>query len=465
MNLLVLEGKKDDAKKTVDVLAKEHPQDDDVQFVRATMWIESGKPQDVDAAINLLKPLVEKKPGDANRHFRLGQAYRLRGRTQDAETEWREAARSDPAFLPARVALAELELQTGRFQNALDTCDEILKRDPQNRDPQTRGIRFFRALALANLSRQDEARQTLDELIKEAPNAIIAKLALGRLDILQNRLPEAEKEFSELYKPGQPDLRPLDGLAATYLAEKEPQRALGLLQKELQISPDNLELIGRYAEINARVGNYAEALTQYRRLLAKDANSPRLNLRVGEVALLAKDSDTAIQSLQKAVQLDPKDFRALLELGSVQLANGKKQEALDNFRKALAINPDQPAILNNVAYVIAEVGGDTKEAMDLARKGLEKAQQAKDPSLITHLNDTIGFIYLKQHMDDSALQTFSAVVKKAPDVSTYHLHYANALLSKGEKQQALLELQAALERNPSKDEESEIRSLLKRIGN
>lgn len=453
VNALLLAGKRDDAQKLVEELAKTHSKDDDVQLVRATLWIEGRKPQEVDAAINLLKPLVEKKPEDANRHYRLGQAYQIRGRTQEAQAEWSASAKADPAFPQPRIALAELDLQTGRFQAALDYCKQILTRDPKNQ-----GAKFLSALALANLSRQDEARLVLNELLKEAPNSSMAKLALGRLDLMQNHLPEAEKEFAELYKAGQSDLRPLDGLLTTYLAEKEPKKAMDLLEKELKLSPDNPELVARHAEVNARAGNYTAALAEYRSLLAKDPNSPRLNLRMGEMALMAQDNGAALQSFQKAVQLDPKNMRALEELGGLETTMGKKQEALDTYRKALALNPDQPGLLNNVAYLMADVGGDPKAAMDLARKGLEKARN--DP----HLNDTIGFIYLKEHLNDSAVQTFRAVVQKAPNVSTYHLHLANALLNKGDKQEARTELQAALMLNPPKDEEGEIRSLLSRIG-
>src|SRR5258708_17168894 len=120
VNALLLEGKKDEAKATVAELAKSNPQDEEVQMVEATLWIEGRKPAEVDAAINLLKPLAEKKPGEANRRYRLGQAYQLKGRTQDAEVEWRAAASDDRGFLPARLALAELTRQTGRYQAALE---------------------------------------------------------------------------------------------------------------------------------------------------------------------------------------------------------------------------------------------------------------------------------------------------------------------------------------------------------
>ncbi len=453
VNTLLLEGKKDEAKATVGELAKSQPQDEDVQLVQATMWIEGGKPADLDAAINLLKPLVEKKPGDANRHYRLGQAYQMRGRNQEAETEWRASAKNDPAFVPARMALAELSLQTARYPAALTYCDEILARNPQNQ-----GARFLRALALINSSRQDEGRKELDQLLKEAPNSVIAKLAMGRLELLQKNLPEAEKQFSALYKVGQSDLRPLDGLLNTYVAQNEPAKALALVEKELAGAPDRPDLMVRRAELSVRTGKYAEGRNDYQRLLAKDANSPNLNRRLGEISVVMGDKDTAIRSFQKATELDPKDLRSQVELGSLLLSGGKKQEALVIFRRALQLSPDQPALLNNVAYLIADVGGDSKEALELARKGLQKVPTD------SHLNDTVGFIYWKQHLNDSALQTFRSVVQKSPDNPTYRLHLANALLTQGDKSAAKTQLEAALLRNPAKDEESEIRTLLARIG-
>jgi predicted Zn-dependent protease len=455
VNALLLEGKKDEAKTTVGELAKSRPQDEDVQMVQATLWIQGGKPADVDAAINILKPLVDKKPGDANRRFRLGQAYALRGRTQEAEAEWRASAKNDARFLPARMALAELTLQTGRATETLSLSDEILSRDPKNQ-----GARFLHALALISTFKRDDARKELTQLLQDAPNSVIAKLAMARLDLLQNQLPEAEKQFTELYKVGLPDLRPLDGMLATYVAENEVPKALALLEKEFAVAPDKAELMARRAELNVRIGKYAAARDDYQRLLAKNADSPHLNQRIAEISNLMGDKDGAIRSFQKAAQLDPKDLRSQVELGSLLLSSGKKKEALAVFRKALELSPNQPAILNNVAYLIADTGGDSKEALELARKGLQASKTPNDP----HLNDTIGFIYMKQNLNDSAVQTFRAVVQKNPDSATYRLHLANALLTRGDKAEAKNELTMALQKNPAKDEEDEINSLLKRIG-
>lgn len=315
------------------------------------------------------------------------------------------------------------------------------------------------AIALVNSGQADKARQELSDLLKAAPNSTIAKLAMARLDLLQKHLPDAEKRYVELYRVGQPDLRPLDGLISTYVAENKSAKALALVEKELAGAPDKPELIARRAELNVRMGSFSAGRDDYQKLLAKDTNSAFFNRRIGEISNLMGDRDAALRSFQKATELDPKDLPSQAELGSLLLASGKKQEALGAFRKALALSPDQPAILNNVAYLIADTGGDSKEALELARKGLQASKTPFD----AHLNDTIGYIYWKQHLNASAVQTFRLVVQKNPDIVTYRLHLANALLSDGNKSEAKVQLKAALDMNPAKDEESEIKSLLAQI--
>ena len=54
------------------------------------------------------------------------------------------------------------------------------------------------------------------------------------------------------------------------------------------------------------------------------------------------------------------------------------------------------------------------------------------------------------------------LVRKNPGISKYYVHLGMALLQKGDKKNARLNLQNALANQPSKAEESEIRELLKR---
>jgi predicted Zn-dependent protease len=94
-------------------------------------------------------------------------------------------------------------------------------------------------------------------------------------------------------------------------------------------------------------------------------------------------------------------------------------------------------------------------------EALQLAQQAqhvmsKEPSIA----DTLGWIYLKKKMPDSAIQIFQNLVDQNPAKAIYRYHLGAALFLKGEKAAGKAELRNALRRSPNEEEEQKIRELL-----
>ena len=74
--------------------------------------------------------------------------------------------------------------------------------------------------------------------------------------------------------------------------------------------------------------------------------------------------------------------------------------------------------------------------------------------------DTMGYIYLKKGMRDSAIKTFGNLVRKYPKYATFRYHLGMALLENGDKTGARKELEAALANNPSREEAAKIKELV-----
>ena len=111
-------------------------------------------------------------------------------------------------------------------------------------------------------------------------------------------------------------------------------------------------------------------------------------------------------------------------------------------------------MLNNLAYLLAETGGNLDDA-------LSKAQRARElqPDLDSAL-DTMGWIYLKENNVGTAVRILGGLVEKHNDHATYHYHLAVALSRKNDRPQAIRELREALRFNPENDEKNKIRQLL-----
>jgi len=168
--------------------------------------------------------------------------------------------------------------------------------------------------------------------------------------------------------------------------------------------------------------------------------------------------NNAIANLQKAREFQPENEVIMATLGLVLDKAGRWTEAKQVYEAVLKLDANNAVALNNLAYLMAEHNGDLDDA-------LSKAQRAKQllPEMY-EVSDTLGWIFLKKNLSDSALDTFRELVNKDPNMSTYRYHLGMALAQKGDKIKAIKELQDALKYNPSKNERDEIQQLLNKLG-
>jgi Flp pilus assembly protein TadD len=133
---------------------------------------------------------------------------------------------------------------------------------------------------------------------------------------------------------------------------------------------------------------------------------------------------------------------------------GRNGDARPYLERVLQSQPNNPVALNNMAFYLAENGGNLDEAQRLAQRAVQKAPAE------ANFSDTLGWIYVKKNMHGAAAQIFRNLVEKQPNNSTLHYHLAVALMGQGDSGGAAYELRAALSRSPAKEEEQRIRTLL-----
>jgi Flp pilus assembly protein TadD len=89
---------------------------------------------------------------------------------------------------------------------------------------------------------------------------------------------------------------------------------------------------------------------------------------------------------------------------------------MDSYKKALAIQPDQPVAANNLAYLMVNTGQNLDVALSLAqvaRRGMPTSPSSAD---------TLAWIYYQKGNYDSARDLLEDAVKIAPDNATVHYH-------------------------------------------
>lgn len=445
---LLGQRKIDEAGVLAEQLVKENPKDSEALHLHAAILLDSGKRENADAAVREFQILVSQKPGDAALLLQLGQAYRLKGDLNAARNQFVESIQRQKDVTAARYQLAEINLIQQRPADAIQQAGEILGRHPNDRR-----ARLLRTAGL--IATGDEAaRAELTQLIKEFPHDTEPQLQLGLLAIAEKKYSDAIDLLSRYRASG--DARVSNGLAVAYLHQKQYDKAREALNEGLKKEPDSPMLLERLADTEALTGQYDLAIDHLQKLLSRDPQSVSLRRRVAESYELKGDRGNEITAYRRACELAPNDLAAGLSLADALARAGRNNEARAEFQRVLKAHPENAPALNNAAYFLADTGGDLDEALRLAQHALEKSPGQPG------FSDTVGYIYLKKGLNDSAVQTFRNLARKYPH-AIFRYHLGLALYVKGDKTAARKELETALAGHPSPGDEARIRELLQKI--
>jgi AAA+ superfamily predicted ATPase len=140
---------------------------------------------------------------------------------------------------------------------------------------------------------------------------------------------------------------------------------LEALQAALSVSPDNVPLRLHLADTLREAGRPRQAVEEYREVLKLDPNSAVGHAGLGVLLYELNELDEALDHLQTAVRLNPKDAHALLNLSRVESALGHHAEALMHQGAARVLDPTladevEPAEPRPIALTGA--GPDDREA-------------------------------------------------------------------------------------------------------
>ena len=142
---------------------------------------------------------------------------------------------------------------------------------------------------------------------------------------------------------------------------------------------------------------------------------------------------------------NPDSWAAHNNLGVALFAEGKLDEAMSHYQRALALNANFPAAYSNLGMILQKNNhGDD---------AIAEYQQAlrHDPAMTKVYND-LGSIYLRKGQVDLAIENFRKAIALDPKLAAAHYDLGMALSQQGKADEALAEDQEAVQLDPSDDE-------------
>jgi tetratricopeptide (TPR) repeat protein len=453
IEVYIRQGKNGEALKTDEEVLKNDPKDPEAKGLKATYLLDQGN---VSQALTDLQTVVTARPNNFVARFNLGRAHFARGEYEQARQDFDAAIQLRPDYIPARLAQTQVAMIRGDNAGADHDADQLLAIAPNS----IQG-RVMKAAALSRLGQYDEARKLLEAVLDKAPKQEECLLELGVLDLTQKKTKEAIDLFKRAFDAEPSNLRGLMGESRAYVLDGQPGKAVDLVQAEVQKNPNRYDLVREFGDTAANAQQYDKAIATFQGLLPKatDKNQKAdLEVRIGQAYLRKGDVQKSIDSLEQARTLVPEVPAIPTNLAMMYEMVNRNDIARKDYEQSIKLDPNNAVALNNLAYLITESNGDLDTALTYATRAKQRLPNHPE------INDTLGWIYLKKNLSDSAVDTFRALVSNSPQVPIYHYHYAMALMQKGNRADAKKECMTALSDKPNKQLEDQIRQLMGKLG-
>jgi len=170
-------------------------------------------------------------------------------------------------------------------------------------------------------------------------------------------------------------------------------------------------------------------------ILIENATAANRAVNIPEFANVPKDGLDRIDA-------PATDFYKLFDFAVAFSEKKKYDDAVPAWRKALALDPDDPRARDNLGVALAETG-KLDDAIEEYRKSLELNPGS------SHTNNNLGTALAEKGMIDEAFQHFEKAVELNPDNASAQINMGNVLsLKKGHLPEALIHLRKGVELDP-----------------
>jgi putative PEP-CTERM system TPR-repeat lipoprotein len=474
--------------------------------------------KDWEQALKAIETLERKVPDSAGPSNLRGRIELARGNRDQASQAFEAALKLDPAYYPAAVNLAALDMEAKQPKAAMARFERVLAVNPKS---------VAANMALIGLRDQtgankDEVIAALEALVKQMPNEPRPRLALIELRLRQHQIKAALDAATEAAAalPNDPQVlrhlagtqamsgdfnqavssynklialqptapEPLVLLSRVYAAHGNKAAAKQAMERASKLKPGYLPVQREMISNELMAGNYAEAQRLADAMKTMYPNDPLVYSINGDVAAVKKDWPGAILNYRAALKLlpvpdvaiklhrvligagkqpeakqfesdwlasYPKDLKFLLYSADAKLLMREYDLARDRYLSVLKLQPDNGNAANNVAWLLN---------LKKDPKALEYAEQANRlaPDNPDYM-DTLAQVLASTGQLAKAIEVQKKAVGLTPDHGMRRFHLAQYYVNAGQKAQAREQLQRLSALGDRFAEQSEVKKLIEAL--
>jgi len=440
----------DDASKLIAEVLQKNPRDNDALILRGNIELEQKDPA---AAISDLRAVLRDQPRSVGLLRTLANAYVANGDTALAEDSLRQALEVAPADQQAKIELAKLLARTKRTEPAIALLEEAVKQAPQDAVAREALVRAY--LDARDL---DAARRAAEDLKLTAPTLAVGPYLAGVVAQQQKRPDDAQKELEKALQ-----LQPsaMDALAAITRLEIERGRtaaAVTRVKAVVEADPKNFVASNLLGELYLATKEPARALDSFAQATRSAGTWPVPYRNIALVKLSANDADGAIKAYELALEPTGYDPMLVTDLATLYERQKRIDDAVRLYDELRRRKPQLDLAANNLAMLLVTYNTD-QASLDRAR---DLSASFATSSVVAYL-DTHGWVRFKRGEFTQAVPVLERAVSESPESKLLRFHLGMAQYKSGQRDQAISNLEKALDGGAKFSGADEARSVLTQL--
>ena len=285
-------------------------------------------------------------------YMHLGQLYFRQNQYSQASRWFKQASQEKPQSTQPYYFLGLAARGQKQYAKALSYFDQALLRNSNDANSS-----YYKAVTLDDLGRRAEAIDLLATVIRDRPKPPESWRKL--LDKWQ-RYPDYARDPDRWWQKGREAEKDKDWEKAAAFYHEGAGKAL---------PPDDYRLLEREALMYRNLKKWDKAASIYEDLITRYPDKLNAYLGRGEVARVQKQYDEADRWFVRAQKVAPDDYRPPYYLGLVARNQQHYEKALTLFESSLAQKPDNPGVLYYKAVTLDKLGRRA-EAIETLKKAI-----------------------------------------------------------------------------------------------
>lgn len=327
------------------------------------------------------------------------------------------------------------------------------------------------------LAKQDArgARASFDKALQLDPLYLPALDNLAQMDLLDKHPEAAARRYQDALAKSPRNADVMEALARLAVSQGKKAEAIAWLERANKENPDQLALALRLADFYARAGEVQKALVLAQKLQANHPSNPDALALLAQIHCINANLSACAETYTKLVGLVPGSASPYVRLATVQLSMKDEAGALDSLRKALSMQPDmldaQLTLLNILIgqrkFIEAEklaataqkrhpdsangykLEGDVMSAQDKTAQALKAYERAFELNRSGAQLIQVHGALIKLGKAAEAEARMALWLREHPGDVPTRLYYASSKLVKNESRAAIVQLEAVLKYDPN----------------